>query len=378
MKIAVLLPSSTTHKQISYDFYQSMQLVVERGEHKVEWMSASIGFGINEEDILTKAEDMLLNKRADILIVFADCSKVKAIFPVLEATNREMLLVNMGAKFHEDWTTHPKVVHLNLQEALLARLTGLTRQPGSQGIFFSNQYDGGYAMGQMLVDAFIEKQGEIVFNFVPKAVSISELSIEPLLQFVRLRDDICDLLLVNSNPVTATFWKQWTSSPDKQCKMYANSTFLMESLAEHEDALLTQEISGHFAWLRNLEVPENIDFVKHFETEMKREATFFGALGWDTGLILRRIMISQSAEEPVSMVQVLGRKNEPIDLTRGSAQWDAESNMIVTDAYFLDIKKGEMKISRVVVENILDSWHELRRIYPIPNTTGWFNTYLCS
>ncbi len=376
MKVAVLLPSSTTHSQMSYDFYQSMQLVVEKSEFDVEWLSASIGFGIDDGDILTKAEDLLLNKRADVLIAFADYPKVTTLFPLLEACNREMLIVNMGSKLPDDWMIHPRVTHLNLQEALLARSTGMHPRAGG-GVFFSNQYDGGYAMGQLLVDAYLAQGGEIISNFIPKAVSIAAFDMAPLLDYLKNLDKEANLLLVQSNPVTSAFWKEWIQI-SKRPLMRCNSTFLMESLAAHSATLLANQVFGHFAWDKDSSINENVTFVRCFEEEFQREASFFGALGWDAGLILLQAISRKVPGAPLSIARVFATEDSQVELSRGAAMLDAGSNTIIAGSYFLQIENGEKQVFSVSAQDNLNTWADIKRLYPIPNPAGWFNTYLCS
>ena len=48
MKIAVLLPQSTTHPQLGDDFYLALQQCLQFHDEVIEWHSESIGFGTDE------------------------------------------------------------------------------------------------------------------------------------------------------------------------------------------------------------------------------------------------------------------------------------------------------------------------------------------
>lgn len=378
MRIAVLTPSSTTHPMLGYDFYLALQAAIGYHQFDVEWLSASIGFGTDEADMRSKAEDLLLNKQADLLVVFADYPKVSCLFPLLEAVNKEMLLVNMGAKLPEDWTLQPRVTHLHMQEALFASLTGQLayEEGGKQGVLTTNNYDGGYATVQMLVDGYMQEGGEIVFNQVQLSKP-SDFSLDELATVLGEADRNTAVLCSYSNPLTALFWRDWASLQQSSVCLFGSSTFLMESIEQHKDSLIKSGTSGFMAWHAGLDNAQNRQFVSQFEQHFGRNPSCFAALGWDAGLLLLQA-IQHSDAHKLSLKSKAMWHKPTIALTRGEALWDASNQTIIAPAYQLRVADSKFEWQEVGAAQILNNWKEFKKNYSQPSQHGWYNTYLCS
>lgn len=380
-KIAVLLPNSTTHKQLGYDFYLSMQYAMAHHHAQVEWMSASIGFGVDEADMLTKAEDLLLNRGAAILIVFAEYPKVAHLFPLLEALNKEMLLVNMGAKLPPDWNIHPLVFHFNMQEALLAYYSGkeLHHKGVNQVALAANYYEGGYSPCQLIIDSFVHKGGDITYNFIPQSKG-QFFPITPLIDYLETAEPDVAIVAYYSNPLTSIFLEQWHAAEmsDKPL-LWGGSTCLMDALATCPEYIQSDEtLDGLLAWYRDLDTAENKLFVSTFETKLKRPASYIAALGWDTGLLLLRVLHDHREDSEMSFNTLLKKDGDPIILTRGRIAVDTRFNTIIAPAFRMHRTRAALSYDPIAAETLLEEWQDLKDNIPQPNQNGWFNTYLCS
>lgn len=381
MKIAVLLPSSTTHKQLGYDFYLATQYALAYKQIQIEWMSASIGFGVDEVDMLSKAEDMLLNRGADILVAFADYPKISHLFPLLEAMNKELLVINMGARLPETWERNPLVFHLNLQESLLAHIGGkvLHQQGVTTMSLASNYYEGGYAPCQLIIDAFTNAGGGVDYNFIPQTKG-QNFSIAPLTSYLAEAAHESSVIASYSNPLTSSFLSQWSEANATQTKqLWCSSMLLMDALAQ--DSLLLTNIpnaTGILAWYRELDTSENQNFVSLFEQKLNRKASFIGALGWDTGLLLAKAMGLTTRQGTISLRGIMDNPDDTLELTRGDARLDPLFNTVVAPAYQLHINDKQMCYEVIEAKNMLIEWQDLKLAHETPNQNGWLNTYLCS
>ncbi|SFS46491.1 ABC-type branched-chain amino acid transport system, substrate-binding protein [Sphingobacterium wenxiniae] len=381
MTIAVLLPSSTTHKQLGYDFYLSLQYALEQEHKDIEWMSSSIGFGTDEVDMLAKAEDMLLNRGADLLIAFADYPKLSVVFPLLEAVNKQLLLVNMGAKLPVDWRPHPQVFHLNLQESLLAHIAGKTlyQEGNPEFVLATNYYEGGYAPCQLAVDAYMQQGGTVGYNFIPHTKG-ETFSIEPLTTYLAESETKPAIYANYSHPLTTVFWEQWQKSAAAQENiLWCSSILLMEILATDPDTLLnSKHITGLVAWHHALDNVENTTFVQQFQQKLNRPGNHFGALGWDAGLLITHALQAYQARQPFELVAALTNSASPIKLSRGEAVVDKDFQMLIAPAYRLSVVDRQLHYHVLDAAELLAAWQELKQQHPQPNQNGWFNTYLCS
>lgn len=381
MKIAVLIPSSTTHPQLGYDFYLSLQYALAQCDIVVEWMSASIGFGVDDVDMLAKAEDLLLNKGADLLVAFADYPKISKLFPLLEAVNKELVVVNMGAKLPLDWHPHPLVFHLSLQESLLAYVTGKTiyEEGSKQLVLASNYYEGGYAPCQLVVDAFMQEGGEIIYNFIPHSKG-EAFSLEPLTTYLTESKNNLTIFASYSNPLTTVFWQQWSQQCfSQEHGLWGSSTFLMESLVTHRDVLIhNNHTSGFIAWDRALDNEENTLFLRVFEQKLNRVASCFAALGWDAGLLIAKALQDKQGNSSFSLIASMADLAGPIRLTRGEAIVDKDFLTLIAPVYRLSVIDKKIQYQTIAAMEMLSVWQDLKAQHPQPNQNGWFNTYLCS
>lgn len=381
MKIAVLIPSSTTHKQLGYDFYLSLQHALAHQDAAIEWMSTSIGFGTDEADMLAKAEDLLLNKGADLLVAFADYPKISALFPLLEAVNKQLLLVNMGAKLPADWRPHPQVFHLNLQESLLAHIAGKTlyEEGNNQFALATNYYEGGYAPCQLAVDAYMHQGGMIGYNFIPHSKG-EAFSIEPLTTYLAESEAEVAVYANYSHPLTTVFWEQWQKSDAAHHNvLWGSSILLMEILSTQPDSLPnSKHITGLIAWHSALDNAENKIFMQQFQQKLNRPANPFAALGWDAGLLIAKAIKDTQAGETFSLIASMLALNEPLKLSRGEALVDKDFQIVIAPAYRLSVTAGRLHYQTIDARELLAAWQELKQQHPQPNQNGWLNTYLCS
>lgn len=380
-KIAVLLPSSTTHKQLGYDFYLAMQYAMEHKQIAVEWMSASIGFGVDEVDMLSKAEDLLLNRGADMLVAFAEYPKISHLFPLLEALNKELLMVNMGAKLPPDWNVHPLVFHFNLQESLLAFRSGkeLIARGVQKAALAANYYEGGYSPCQQIIDSFVESGGDITYNFIPQSKG-QFFSIAPLEAYLEQEESNVTVLANYSNPLARVFLDQWASKPvGKKHSLWASSACLMDALDVCPEHLSSSaDVTGLLAWYKELDTEENRTFVTVYEGKLKRAASYVAALGWDTGLLLAAAMTNSTSDRNAALSGLLEDGLSDILCTRGKVLTDIAYHSFIAPAFRFSSTGGQFHFELIPAESLRSEWQDLKDKTPHPNQNGWFNTYLCS
>lgn len=365
MKIAVLLPQSTTHPQLGYDFYSALQICLQTKGLEIEWHSASIGFGTDENEMISKAEDFILNKQVDVLVAFADFPKISGLANLLSATHVPLFVVNMGAKLPADWVGHPMMYYLTAQETLLSHLTGkLITEP--QAIIAANYYEGGYSPCQIMINSFMTTGGEILYNFIPHTVK-PEFELNEVDTFLAEYQQPLAMMCFYSSPLTAVFWEQWeTMQHREQIYLYAGSTFLMESLRHHKDQLKQTNCMGLVAWHKGIETIENKSYLQLFEEKNKRNATCFGALGWDLGIVLHHYLTQQNTSF------------DDVEITRGKVSYDKDFQTIIAPAYQLTTGGNLLDFQFIPTSKLYEAWIDFKETNPEPITTGWVNTYLCS
>lgn len=126
LRIGLLLPCSTLFPSLGLDFNNGIKEFLKSYviNDDVSFIMDNIGFGINEQEVYTKAEKMLLQDDVDVLILFADSRIAELLQPLFTACHKILLVVNFGANFPENWTPAPTTITHSLNFCWHARLTG--------------------------------------------------------------------------------------------------------------------------------------------------------------------------------------------------------------------------------------------------------------
>lgn len=384
MKIGILLPKSSTHPLIGHDFLTGLKLSLTQGDQEGhEIISGKIGFGVDEELIYSETERLFLEEGVDLLIAYADHPKIGSVFPLLKALNKLLIVVNSGAKYPESWNPQENVLYLTLNELINCRLTGkvVVEEGYGKGVMATSFYDGGYSLCHALVEGFADQKGQIEYNFINKLHA--DLDASPVVDFLKGQPDKIALLSVFSGELAYEFFKQIQDSPLENAGIYASPTFLLDSWANIQKNLSTQNgsffppVKGFVSWWPDLDLPANRCFIETFRASVNREASAFSALGWDAGLICTRIMGNGHVHgfQAAEMIQTL--KEHGIEGTRGRMHLDEATHHYVAPSYLVTLQEEKAMVSDVSGSE-QQTWNELVQATEELPLTGWFNTYLCS
>ncbi len=376
MKLGILLPKSTTHPLIGYDFLASLKLSMDTsGINNYEVVTGNIGFGIDEDLIYQETERLCIEEGVDLLIAYADRPKIDGIFPLLKALNKLLIVVNSGGKYPESWQREENVIYLTLNELLNCRLTGkLAANEGIlKGAMATSFYDGGYSLCHAIVEGFVDGKGQVEYNYISKLNA--DLDTSSMIDFLKSQTDQFAVLSVFSGDLASEFIQQIGYSQLDTVSIYASPMFLLDSMRKMEPSLL--KVKGYLSWCPTLDLPLNKSFMEIFKESTKREASVFAALGWDAGLICKELAGSQSTHDYKATEMISYLKEQKIRGTRGNLELDLDTQHYLAPSYLLTIKNGEPVL---LVDPIADAfiWKEMVVATEELPLTGWFNTYLCS
>lgn len=384
MKIGVLLPKSTTHPLIGHDFLSGLKLsMVSKGMKDLEILTGNIGFGVDEELIYSETERLFLEEGVDILIVFADHPKVAGVFPLLNALNKLLIVVNSGAKYPESWQSPGNVVYLTLNDILNCRLTGqLAVEDGYKiGAMTTSFYDGGYSLCHALTEGFLDVKGEIEYNFISKLKE--KLNVSPLIGFLENQEDKIALLSVFSSDLVPDYLRQLKDSGIRNYGIFASPSFLHDSDLEklvdqkEEGDNYFPELKGFVSWWPDLNLASNREFMLAFKASAKRKASAFAALGWDAGLICKLISTQEELDDFQATDLIAYLKEQEIESTRGALLFDESTHHYISPSYLVTSIEGELVVSGTS-DSKRETWNEIVQTTEELPLTGWYNTYLCS
>ncbi|ERM80578.1 hypothetical protein P872_12690 [Rhodonellum psychrophilum GCM71 = DSM 17998] len=376
--IGILLPKSSTHPEIGYDFFFGVKaFFAYHTTFNPSFHTANIGFGIDGDGMYSEAERMFLEKNVDVLVVFAEHPIVDKIFPLAAQFRRTILVVNPGAKYPIDWQAPDYVVFLTMGEMLSAKLaaTHAVSSLGiSKGINATNFYDGGYGIG----DAFYLGQenagGEIVFTFVSKHLE-TEFDPKPLEDFLEGNQEPMLIYAIYTGKILPLFLKALEGS-HTQATLVCSAEMLHELIGSELDQKMSlPEIFACTSlspeW-KNKRFQPLHDF---FKNEARREVSPFSYLGWDAGEVLQQLASASGADWKEKTHQL---EKTPITGSRGAMKFHLKTGHFIGVQYQVQLQGKHLKVSKIELEEVLKEWEQFMETRPNPPQVGWFNTYLCS
>lgn len=384
MKTGILLPRSSTHPLIALNFMDGLNAFLKHHQldHEIEHSYAYIGFGTDEKLIQKEAERLILEHQVDLLIIFADYPVVSALFPIITSLNKLMIVVNHGAKYPQSWKAHPYVIHHSLNNASNCWLTGKqAAKENRSAAVVSSYYDGGYSVSHAIAASFMDKSGEIVFNFVGHQAK-NQFNTTPLVSFLKTEQENHALLTILSGELVPEFYTQLRQQlGDRKLNLYASPVLMEESLAEENlGPEETIAISGYTSWFKALEHTENKIYCETFKTDTGREPDSFGVLGWDTGLILQAIHRLAAGMRIDAKTIVKHPELQQLKGAKGEMRLHAFTQHYISPVHYLhtNLNKDSSKLHDLSLETVETSFNELIDFEIQGPSSQWLNTYLCS
>lgn len=383
MTIGILLPGSTTYPLLSANFKTGLNgsLAQLPDDFLVHIVTTGIGFGTDGKLLLSEAETMFIEKKADLLIVFADHPVVECLFALSKALKKLLIIVNSGAKYPPAQSS-PYVIYHTLNHALQCRLVGKeAAKTGNQAVIATSFYDGGYSLCHAIGKGYTDNQGTIVFNFVSKHLS-NEFEINDLADFLHSNTEVRDILAVYSD-LSPLFYENLASGfPAKRIHVFANPAMLEEFHLPEDEIIAKQlTISSYLAWFRGVATTENTAYCQYFKEETNRTPDSFGALGWDTGVIIRNYIKVASENPDFQARQILAQlKDVETQGAKGTLLIKSESNQVFSSVYQVILGADNQLVVKdtVPLKQVLQEWDEIRNDLPDGHVSGWVNTYMCS
>lgn len=375
--LGILLPKSSTHPEIGYDFFFGLKGYFFCLGQNPNIHTANIGFGIDEDLLFSEAERMFLEKNVDLLVVFAEHPKVDKIFPLASQFKKTILVVNPGAKYPVDWKAPEYVAFLSLEEMLSAKVAAkfaLAESGIKNVINATNFYDGGYGIGDAFYLGQEAMKGQVVFNFVGKH-KVSDFDARPLTDYLASVSEQNLVFSVFTGPILTHFLEVFGQHFESNVLVCAQTMF-------HD--MLSEKLISHSAFPKILSCSsidpssenKGLGMLKNYlENEVKRQYSIFSSLGWDAGLVIMYLLDNSGLDW---ILRTESMKSISMKGIRGRLFFHAESGHFLPQLYQIKILNGKLETIPMTISKVIEEWEELVESRAVPPQVGWFNTYLCS
>lgn len=374
IKAGVLFPRSTIFPLIGSDLIGGIRAYLHHhsGKDDIELVLEPIGFGGQGKEVYQKTEQLVLIENIDILLAFIDQQMADLIYPLISAAGKTLVVINPGANYAENWVPPENVIFLNLQDTLHSKLAGeLAIQNGHKEIIFTaSYYDGGYHHGHSLVTPYLNKGGNVLYNYITP-LRTADFSIAPLQEFLQGSAVKC-LFSIFSGDESNQFLQELEGLGRSDLEIFATPQMLEEQTLAKLKGPVSFSIRNYLPWHSGIGSSENTVFKTAVELETKRPVNIFSLLGWEAGILVAKYQ--QHGPEMVGRL-----KDMIITSPRGEMKMDGLSHHLIGPAYEASFGKGEgLKIENTVsTDQCLEEWKQLMESAQGIESSGWTNTYLC-
>ena len=160
---------------------------------------------------------------------------------------------------------------------------------------------------------------------------------------------------------------------------YVSPMMLDEALTTSlKDVVGINNTKGYIPWHSSLINEVNDKFKKHYTESTGQPVNYFSLLGWETGLLLKEILLQQTSGNKNTAAIISSLKEISFASPRGWFKIDAQTNHSYGPSYLADIKEQE----DVRIENEFAHADEEWRAFTeeklnAGESSSWRNTYLC-
>ena len=374
IKAGVLFPRSTIFPLLGSDLIGGIRSFLRQHSlsDKTELVLEPIGFGGDSKEVFQKTEHLILIENVDIILAFIDQRVVDLIYPLVSAAGKTLVVINPGANYADNWVPPDNVIFLDLQDALLSRLSSIRFIDSGRkdAIFTASYYDGGYHHGHALITPFLNSGGTIRYNYISE-LRLTDFTTAPLQQFLKDSSVNC-LLSVFSGDESNRFLEELEGSGRADLEIFASPQMLEEQTLGKLKGSISFSVHSYLPWHSAIGSSENTEFKAEVKNELKREASIFSLLGWEAAMLVKGYI-----EYGQGLVGHL--KQNSLITPRGEMKMDELSQHLIGPAYEASFGKGKgLKIENIVsTDHCLKEWKQLMESAQVIESSGWTNTYLC-
>lgn len=372
------MPRSTLYPMLGMDMINGLKLSIQQQSVSgdIELIIDNIGFGINEPEIYAKAEKMLLQENADVVIAFADTIIAELLQPLFTATNKILLIVNFGANFPRSWNPEPTCITLSLNFCLQARLTGklAASKENKKAANVLSYFDGGYNQCYSLINSFQVNGGITMFNHVTH-FRLDQFSLKPLDDFLEQHADVSTLLCLFAGEQAGRFYTDIEALQQKRSLDLFVSPMMLDETIFSTANYKTQQVQGFVPWHSTLTNQANQDFKTIIKSKANKQANYFLLLGWEAGMLLSEIF-RRSNDHSGSAEIIQAVKKLKYNSPRGWLKIDEATHHCYAPCWHAKASGNDITIIEEV-NDIEKEWQEFTQEPLLTEYSMWRNTYLC-
>jgi branched-chain amino acid transport system substrate-binding protein len=358
MTIGLLLPQSSLYTALPFDIVEGLRAgLAEQGLTDARLTMESIEHGTNPNDVLAKAQKLLLQEGADVVIGMMSRRVADALAPTFEAANRLLLVLDVvGEFFAGNVPVSPKVYVHSLQTCVGTWLAG--REAAGQGrvIQASSYYEAGYLLGYATSQGVTVAGGEMG-GWAITPLKTAEFTLAQLQAHLEHQTGEA-IVACYAAEMATQFFQLYSELPSNvpSLPMWGGPLLLEEQTLARTPYVPTG-LRGYVAWSETLDNVPNHRFQEALR-QRGRHPNLFSLLAYEAATYLN--------PPPYQLDQLT------FTSPRGTITMNANTHYRVIPA-----EDGTARLSVGTSVSATEAIDHLLAQGQLPNYANWFNTYLC-
>ncbi len=369
--IGLLLPRSTDYPSLGFDLLDGLRAYLHQaGVNDWQFFTESIGYGEDHAQNYSRAEKILLQENADLVIAYCNAANAEALYPLATGAGRPFIFLDAGMQL-PSIPPVPNCYHVSLQGVHACRFAGYMAGEGRKKVLMATSfYDGGYRGPWGYVRGLEAAGGQVCGNYV-SGYKKASFTIAPYLALLTSSGAESVAACFSSYLASLFFVALKEKHPDAVARPFYCSPFMAE-----EELLAACDFPGGsfhaiVPWASGLENPAQRSFQTTIRDMKNKTATIFHLLGWEAGITAMQAM----QQGPDAL------KGFSYESPRGAVTIHPHTHYSYTGLYNAVIMGNDQGKCRLQVNEpipVRAGDHELvMNDRPEAIASGWKNNYLC-
>ena len=371
-RIGLLLPRSTEYPSMGFDILDGLRCRLKLYDDSgYQFFTESIGFGEDNALNYAKAEKLVLQDNADIIIAYCHSANAESLYHLADALNKPFLILDAGMQLPQVAASR-NCYHITLQGLHACRIAGNMAGAGNRKVLMATSfYDGGYRGPWSYDRGLSEAGGSVCGNYV-SGFKPAEFTIDRYLGLLR-ETDAGSVAACFSSYLAELFFKALHEKNSEATPLpFYCSPFMAEEQLLHKCDFPGGEFYTVVPWTSSIDNAEQEKFVHSIYSEKDKAANIFHLLGWEAGIIT----------EAIRQKGVQSLKDFAYGSPRGITTFHP-----VTHYTYAPLYKGRITADKNgkcvlhIIETIpadADMHVKVMSDQPSSIVSGWKNNYLCT
>lgn len=379
VKVGLLLPNSTLYPGLGFDIIEGLKAGFSRvDQSNVVLIVEGIGFGTNPDDVLAKAQKLLMQESVDAVVAMMSRRLAEQLVPLFTAANRLLLVLDVLGDFFGAELPGPTVFYHSLQACLGSRVAGRkAAESGAQRVVqAASFYDAGYRQGYAMAKG-VEANGGQLVQYVVSSHVLAQVTLQPL-------QAICDtgeaqaITALYAGDLAEQFYRLYAAVASP-LPLWVAPLLLEEQLLDTLTAA-PDGVRGYVSWSERLENDPNEQFMAALR-QRGRRPTLFSLLAYEGAEILATYLdpVKSRGYPTPADFQVLTRLT--FRSPRGGIQFDPATHVSFGPHYPATLSRtqsGRYQLTDLADASMMTADKQQIETEPLPmDYSGWHNTYLC-